>query len=428
MKSFLNSNPKGTYDIVEQESEIFLKIRNIFFQYARKFNFSYIETPIFEYAEIFEKTSQDSDVVTKELYKFLDKSNRQLALRPEGTAPIMRAIWQHKLHQVEKKFFYFGPMFRYEKPQKGRFRQFYQAGFEITNYKSQSFSLQILEVILLVIKILENLKIQNYQLKINYLSNSQTRQEYSRALTQYFEKYIDKLEPISKSRLKNNPLRILDDKIESSKDFVKSAPKISDFWSVDDKENFNSIISIFEKFKINYVIDYSLVRGLDYYDEFVFEFIDNDKILGSKLTFAGGGCYNNLPRKFGMANFKSIGVAFGIERLIEIFKSNSPTKLTNLDFYLIGFSQDEILKNFELAILLREQNFQVDLNKSPLSIKDGFQKAKKSGAKFAFFFEKDEQPGQISIKNLQTSINKVISLLNIDFEFLRTIIDGETHV
>ncbi|AJR12012.1 histidyl-tRNA synthetase [Mesomycoplasma dispar] len=428
MERKLNLCPKGTYDLFEENGRIFLNVRKVFFELAEKFNFSYIETPIFEYATIFQTTNEISDIVTKELYKFNDKSNRQLALRPEGTAPIMRAVSQHKLHQNEKKLFYFGPMFRYENPQKGRFRQFYQAGFEIINYKNNSLEFQILEIIILIREILKNLGINNYELKINFLSNSETRAKYTKNLSEYFQKFTDKLEVISRSRIKNNPLRILDDKIESEKDFVKLAPKINTFWSDEDQNKFYLIISTLDKFKIPYTIDYNLVRGLDYYDDFVFEFIDISKTLGAKLTLVGGGCYNNLPLKFGLDNFKSIGMAFGIERLIEIIKSNSRLITKNLDFFLIGFNHSEILKNFELANLLRKENFKVDLNKVPLSINKGFQKAKKSTAKFAFFFEKNQNENYISLKNLQTGKNSEILLTKIDFEDLKKIINGEKNV
>ncbi|AJC49871.1 histidine--tRNA ligase [Mesomycoplasma flocculare] len=428
MEKKINLCPKGTYDLFGDNSKIFLNVRNIFFKLSEKFNFSYVETPIFEYSNVFESTNEISDIVTKELYKFSDKSNRQLALRPEGTAPIMRAITQHKLAQNEKKFFYFGPMFRYESPQKGRYRQFYQAGFEIINYKNKSLEFQVLEIIILAKEILKNLEITQFQLKINFLSNAKTRIEYARNLRAYFEKFIDKLEPISRSRIKNNPLRILDDKIEAKKDFVKLAPKINTFWTNEDLDKFNLITTVLDKFQIAYKIDYNLVRGLDYYDDFVFEFIDTSNTLGTKLTLVGGGCYNNLSLKFGPDNLHNIGMAFGIERIIEILKTKSRFSYKKLDFFLIGFNYTEIIENFKIANLLREQNFQVDLNKSPLSINKGFQKAKKSGARFAFFFEKNQEKNYISLKNLQTGKNCEILYSKFDLENLNYIINEGKNV
>ncbi|UIF67277.1 histidine--tRNA ligase [Mesomycoplasma hyopneumoniae] len=427
MKKKLNLCPKGTYDFFGQSAKIFIDVRKVFFDQAKKFNFSYIETPIFEYANIFLTTNQIADIVSKELYKFFDKSGRELALRPEGTAPIMRSVAQHKLFQTEKKFFYFGPMFRYENPQKGRFRQFYQAGFEIINYKKDSLEFQILEIILLIKSIFKDLGINEYEIKINFLSNLTTRNIYKKNLAQYFEKFSDKLEPISKIRIKKNPLRILDDKIEQEKEFVKLAPKINTFWTMEDKNIFNRITSILGEFKIIYKVDYNLVRGLDYYDDFVFEFIDTSQTLGTKLALVGGGCYNNLPTKFGLNNFKSIGMAFGIERLIEIIKSKKNIKEQNLDFFLLSFTDKEILLNFKLAKILRKENFLVDLNKTPFSVSKGFQLAKKSGAKFVFFFEKNQAKNYISLKNLQTGKNEQILYTEINFEYLNSIIKASEN-
>lgn len=319
-------------------------------------------------------------------------------------------------------------MFRYESPQKGRYRQFYQAGFEIINYKNKSLEFQVLEIIILAKEILKNLEITQFQLKINFLSNAKTRIEYARNLRAYFEKFIDKLEPISRSRIKNNPLRILDDKIEAKKDFVKLAPKINTFWTNEDLDKFNLITTVLDKFQIAYKIDYNLVRGLDYYDDFVFEFIDTSNTLGTKLTLVGGGCYNNLSLKFGPDNLHNIGMAFGIERIIEILKTKSRFSYKKLDFFLIGFNYTEIIENFKIANLLREQNFQVDLNKSPLSINKGFQKAKKSGARFAFFFEKNQEKNYISLKNLQTGKNCEILYSKFDLENLNYIINEGKNV
>ncbi|MBG0730621.1 histidine--tRNA ligase [Mycoplasma sp. 'Moose RK'] len=421
-------SPKGTYDLFGENADFFLKLRQNFFELAKKFNFSYIETPIFEYSSIFTTSGQNSDIVTKELYQFCDLSGRKLALRPEGTAPIMRAISQHKLHQTEKKFFYFGPMFRYENPQKGRFRQFYQAGFEITNFKENSLKFQILEIINLACQILANLKINNYQIKVNYLADLETRIKYIEILSAYFEKFANKLEPVSQIRIKNNPLRILDDKVENQKDFVKLAPKISDFFTPEQLEKFNSILKLLDEFKIQYKIDHTLVRGLDYYDEFVFEIVDTAQILGSKLTIIGGGCYNSLPSKFNLANFKSIGMAFGIERMMEIFVQQTENLSKKIDFFLLAFNPDEIIKNFQIAELLRKQGFQVELNKIPLSVSKGFQVAKKTGAKFVFFFEKEQRENCISLKNTKTGKNIEILFDEIKKEKLREILNGENNV
>lgn len=408
-----NLRPKGTYDLFDEKGQLFLKIRDLFFQLANNFNFNFIDTPIFEYLTVFYTSGKQSDLVSKELYKFSDRSDREMALRAEGTAPVMRAIAENKLFLNNKKFFYFGQMFRYESPQKGRSRQFWQAGCEFIDLSddSQTSAYQKLEILQLGIALLNRLNI-DYKIKLNYLATQETRANYINALKQYFEQYKDKLEKVSKERLEKNPLRILDDKIESQKDFVINAPKINAFYTEAEKQDFETILSVLKDNKITFEVDSNLVRGLDYYDDLVFEFVSDSPALGQRTTILGGGCYYNLVSDFDMPPAKGVGFAIGVDRLLEILSLNTQNE-REIDFYLLGFNFDEIKKFAFLANQIREENFLVEYNKKATSFTKGFKKAQKSNAKFIVFYEKDQPANTVTIKTVSTGEKQIVESLSL---------------
>lgn len=408
MKTITNLRPKGTYDLFNQKGELFLKTRDLFFKLASNFNFNFIDTPIFEYLTVFYTSGKQSDLVSKELYKFSDRSERTMALRAEGTAPVMRAIAENKLFLDNKKFFYFGQMFRYEKPQKGRSRQFWQAGCEFIDLSddSQTAAYQKLEILQLGITLLNQLNI-DYKIKLNYLATEQTRQKYIEALKQYFQQYKDKLEKISQQRLEKNPLRILDDKIESQKDFVINAPKIDAFYLEAEKQDFETILAVLKDNKIDFEVDTNLVRGLDYYDDLVFEFVSDSPALGQRTTILGGGCYYNLVSDFQMPAAKGVGFAIGVDRLLEILSLNTQNERT-IDFYFLGFNFDEIKTFAFLANQIRQDNFTAEFNKKPTSFTKGFKKAQKTNAKLIVFYEKDQPANTVTIKTVSTGEKQIV--------------------
>ncbi|AWX42822.1 histidyl-tRNA synthetase [Metamycoplasma cloacale] len=391
---------KGTRDIFGYDSKILDYIRNTFFDIAKKYNYSYIETPIIEEAELFIRSSgETSDIVSKEMYLFKDKGDRNLALRPEGTASIIRAFVENKIDNLQQsKLFYFGPMFRYERPQKGRYRQFLQGGVELIAPKNE---LNNFEIIKLAYDFLKKLKIENLVLEINNLGSIQTRNEYIKKLKSYFEPYKKDFDELTLSRLEKNVLRILDDKNLAELDFVKNAPKLLDYLTVDEKEQFNSLLNLLKAFNIDYVINPNLVRGLDYYNDIVFEFVSSSEALGTKSTVLAGGRYDGMISEFNGPNLDSIGFAFGVDRIMEIIKNDCQNieELTDQIDILIGytsdFDKDEIVK---IAYDLRK-NFTVHLINQPTTIKNLFKQKFNLNPKLLIFKELNSKPMEIKIKN-----------------------------
>lgn len=403
--------PKGTKDLFGFNANAFNLIRKTFFEVCENFNFHYIETPIFESANLFRRTSGEaSDIVTKEMYIFNDKAGREMALKPEGTAPIIRAIIENRLYansNLKQKYFYFTPTFRYEQPQKGRQRQFYQAGVEfLTNANPYSD----LEVLLLGIELLNKLQINDYVLKINSLGDANDRSKYSKFLKKYFMEYHDKLQPISQQRLAKNPLRILDDKVEITKDFVQQAPKIQEFLNASSVQNFNLIRATLDKMGIKYEYDPNLVRGLDYYDDLVFEFVSTSPALGSQATILAGGRYNSLIAELGGPEQSAIGFGCGVERLLEImsFQHEKYQQLAlKLDFYVASFNEAELFDNLVVIQQLRASGFKVESSKVAEKLKTAFKNATNI-ANFIIFKELDQKDGEIMVKSLTDNSKYII--------------------
>ncbi len=311
---------KGTHDLLNEDSEIMDKIIQISQEVCKIFNFKKISTPIIEFSEVFEKTlGKSTDVVRKEMYTFVDQSGESITLRPEGTAPSARAILSNSLYEnISQKFFYYGPMFRREKPQAGRLRQFHQFGLELFN---QSSFFSDIEVILIAERILESLKVRKMlKLEINTLGTNESRYKYKETLKNFFLKYKSDLSEESQIRLDINPLRILDSKNSLDKKIVKDAPKI---FSSLDKDS----IFFYENFKkgldhlnIEYIENPKLVRGLDYYTHVAFEFTSSHK--GAQNAVLAGGRYDGLVNLLGGKNICGVGWAAGIERLSNLINRN----------------------------------------------------------------------------------------------------------
>ena len=283
---------------------------------AEVFCYEEIALPIFEFSSIYERgLGEESDLLLKELYRFTDKSNNLCSLRPEFTAGIVRAILSNNLYnQLPLKWFSFGPLFRYERPQKGRFRQFHQLNFEFIGEVSYHSDV---DIILLVKKLLEQYKIlDKVTLNINSLGDAETRVSYRNKLKSYLEAYKNDLSDISKLRLERNPLRILDSKEADDKKILEGAPVITDSYNSNTRKNFDNILNLLEKSNINYKLNEKLVRGLDYYSHMVFEFNLNDT--RSQNAIAAGGRYDSLFEQLGNKQISAVGAALGIERIIDL--------------------------------------------------------------------------------------------------------------
>ncbi|WP_029513757.1 histidine--tRNA ligase [Mycoplasmopsis primatum] len=411
---------KGTRDYSSRELQYRQDIINEFLQSCDLYGFNLIETPIFENASLFRRSVGGSDIVHKEMYEFKDKGGRDIALRPEGTAGFVRAMIENKWYAPSDsdyakvtKYAYYGPMFRYEQPQKGRLRQFYQAGVESICPKTDlPNEFQDAELIILANSILSNLDI-DYQLKINSIGDKESRERYQIVLKKYFEKYKDQLSEINQERLQNNVLRILDDKEDSQKSFVKKAPKIKDYLTDNSKNYFAKLLKILDDNGIEYKIDDSLVRGLDYYDEVVYEFVSDDESAGSQATIIGGGRYSTLVKELDGPDLYSSGWGMGLDRIIDIYFSD-------LDDYADGEDDDLPLSQsidilvatsnsnrrndfFNLVSQLRDKNLSVEFLFEAVKQKKIFDKAKKFKCRFLITDDEKEPNNLAVIKNLETN-------------------------
>ncbi len=399
--------PRGTKDIYGQDENIYSFIFKTFESLAKTYNLRKIITPTFESLELFkDSTGESSDIVTKEIYRFKDQSDRELALKPEGTASVGRAILENKLYASKEynKLYYIDSMYRYEKPQKGRLRQFFQIGVEITNELSIS---SIVDSLMLSSSLLKKLNIDDYVLNINSIGSNEERQKYIEELKKYFNENKLSLSELSQKRIDINPLRILDDKEDSKLDVVKNAPKICDYWSQETKEEFNKVLEALDKLNIKYEINYSLVRGLDYYSNIVFEYVSNSKALGSKVTIIGGGCYQDLIKNDENKVINGVGFGVGVERIFEILKDkNSLGDLSNkIDVQFLIENDNQYLEIYPIINELRLIDICVEYNYTLRKFKKLLDEAIKSDVSLIIFQELRQQgTNKWTIKNDGTNI------------------------
>ena len=414
------NRPKGTKDIYGDRKIVRDKVINVLKVAAKVYNFKEIETPIFERKEVYVKSvGETSDIVSKEMYVFRDKKDREMVLRPEGTAGTIRAYVENKLFADPsmQKLFYIGPMFRYENPQKGRQRQFSQFGVELFGEKNPYTDG---EVILMAKFILESLELK-YELLINFLGDKESRDNYSKALKKYFSKFKKELSDDSLKRLETNPMRILDDKIDGKKEFVKNAPKISEFYSSETKEYFKTLTNFLDNMNIKYKVDTNLVRGLDYYTDTAFEFVSKSKEAGAQSTLIGGGRYENLVKQFGGPNISGIGFGLGIERIVNDVQSKISKEelLEPIHAYVLNISSEAQEATAGVVQLLRSAGFITEWNTKPLKLQKAFLKAEKSLAHYNIIAgSKELSEGKVVVKHkgIQdlVEITKLIDYLSKD--------------
>lgn len=410
-------NPvKGTHDLIGDEARQYSYIESKCMEIAELFNYKEIRTPIIEHTPLFIRgVGESSDVVTKEMYTFLDKGERSLTLRPELTSGVMRSIVSNKLYanaDLPLKYFYCGPCFRYERPQAGRYRQFNQFGVEavgVTSYYHDA------EVIYLGMVILAALGFENVRLVVNSLGDEQSRASYRKALKEYFAKHLENMCPDCKHRFETNPLRILDCKVPSDREIIKNAPKMSDYLSEDAKNHLNNVISALTDLEVYGEIDDGLVRGLDYYTGVVFEYYIEKEGLDNVGAIGGGGHYAKLLKDVGGPDLEGVGLSFGVERLHYMWKNivnNEKMRfLSGPDFYIMSMSEDIIQRSFNLADFLRSHDFSVDMNYEVKSMKTLFKVATRMEAKFAIIIGEDEIDKKIiTVKNLRTQEQRTVDL------------------
>ena len=396
---------RGTHDHLPEDmykyNNIITKAENI----SALYGFKPMATPIFEFSSVFKKTlGESSDIVTKEMYTFKDKGDEEITLRPEGTAGIVRAIISNGLSQeMPFKSFYHGPMFRYERPQKGRLRQFHQIGIELLGTKSEQADIEIIACANNLIKALDI--DGSSTLHINSLGNITERKTYIADLLIYLKDFKNKLSISSIDRFEKNPLRILDSKAEEDIEIVKNAPKLINYLESESKDSFNKVLEGLNNLNITYEINHKLVRGLDYYNNTTFEFITNK--LGSQSAILAGGRYDNLMKQMGGPDIPGIGWAAGIERLALLTKIKEDKK-KSVSIIPVGIENNILCIN--LADELRNKNISIDMAYSG-NLKKRLKQANKISADYAIIIGDEEiQNNNAIIRNLETGSQEYIEL------------------
>ena len=412
--------PKGTQDLLPQDSAKWQYVENFARSIFKQYNFSEIRTPIFEHYEVISRSVGDTtDIVTKEMYDFYDKGERHITLRPEGTAPVVRSYVENKLFapEVQKpaKFYYMGPMFRYERPQAGRLRQFHQIGVECFGSNNPATDV---EIIAMAYHFFEELGIKDVRLHLNSLGNPESRAAYRQALIDYLTPLKDQLSKDSQRRLEENPLRVLDSKEKEDKVAVENAPSILDYLDQESTAHFEAVKSMLDKLGISYEIDTNMVRGLDYYNHTIFEFMT--EVGGSDLTICAGGRYDGLVSYFGGPETPAFGFGMGIERLILVLEKQSielPID-TQIDVYIAVLGQEANGGALELVQAIRTQGVRAERDYLDRKLKAQFKSADVFGAKTIITLGGSEiESGQVVVKNNQTRKEVETSLEIVTTEF-----------
>ena len=397
--------PKGTADLLPAETAKWQYIEEIARGVFNDYNFKEIRTPMFESYELFSRaTGETSDIVTKEMYDFEDKGGRHIALRPEGTASAVRAYIENKLYAPEVvkpvKLWYDAPMFRYERPQSGRLRQFHQFGVECLGVKNPAVDV---EIIAMADTLFRKIGKTGHKQTLNTLGDMESRMAYRQALIDYLTPFENQLSEDSRRRLNENPLRVLDSKEAEDIAIVKNAPAILDYLNEASKAYFEEVKALLEALHIEYTIDPNMVRGLDYYNDTIFEFIvDFD---GKDLTVCGGGRYDGLVEYFDGPATPAFGFGLGIERLLMIAQKQEINFIPEetLDVYIAVMGEKANLEATKLAESLREQAFKVERDFSNRKLGAQFKTAEKLGAELIITLGEDEiRTGQIKVKHNQT--------------------------
>ena len=409
--------PKGTYDVFGTKGRNFLYIRDLMQALMEKYNYQYFRTPLFENSELFHRgVGETTDIVSKETYVFKDRGDRSMTLRPEGTAGVVRSFIENKMYGEPSqpiKGWYYGPMYRYERPQFGRYREFYQFGVEAFGAIDPMIDA---EVISIPVNLYKLLGLKGIKVNINTLGDIESRMRYREALLEYFRPHLDDLCEDCKSRYQKNPLRILDCKVDSELDIMKNAPKISDYLNETSINHFNKVKEYLDAMEIPYTVNDNLVRGLDYYTHTVFEVEAQVKGFGSQNVLCGGGRYDLLVSNLGGPNVCGVGFATGLERLLTALEYENllPVTDTCVDTYIIPM--DDRAKPMCVSLLnrLRMNGFSSDIDLIGRSLKNNFKQADRLNAKYIIIVGEDEFTSKsITVKNNQTKEEYKISMDDI---------------
>lgn len=412
--------PKGTQDVLPADSAKWQYVENVARETFKKYNYGEIRTPMFEHYEVISRSVGDTtDIVTKEMYDFHDKGDRHITLRPEGTAPVVRSYVENKLFapEVQKpvKVYYIGSMFRYERPQAGRLREFHQLGVECFGSKNPATDV---ETIAMAYQLFNTLGIKDVTLHLNSLGNTESRLAYRQALIDYLTPIRESLSKDSQRRLDENPLRVLDSKEKEDKVAVENAPSILDYLDEESQAHFDEVRTMLDSLNIPYVIDTNMVRGLDYYNHTIFEFITTiDK---SELTICAGGRYDSLVEYFGGPETAGFGFGLGLERLLLVLDKQGielPVE-ESLDVYIAVLGSGANGKALELVQAIRYQGFKAERDYLGRKIKAQFKSADTFKAKTVITLgESEVESGQVNVKNNATREEVTVSFEELTKNF-----------
>ena len=403
--------PRGTYDILPGETEKWQKTEELIREICRLYRYREIRTPIFESTAVFKRENDSSDMVNKEMYTFT-MGDDSYTLRPEGTAGVIRSFDQHKFYgdaELPARLYYLGPMFRHERPQKGRQRQFTQFGIESIGAKSPDIDA---EAIALGIDIVKRMGISSVKVCINTLGDDESRAAYRAALKAYFTPHIDSLCGDCKRRLEQNPLRILDCKVDADNPVLKDAPRLSDYLNEESREYFDRVLAALNGLGIPYEIDDRLVRGLDYYTHTVFEVKSTRPDSGAQATIFAGGRYDHLVEYFGGPQLSGMGFAIGLERLIALAEEEGwkVNESSDAEVYVMG-AGDVGTAPLTLAAKLRSAGIVTDVNLLPRKMKAQFKSADRSGADVIVIAGEEElRAGTVNVKNKKDNSQQTVSI------------------
>lgn len=402
--------PKGTFDILPygteetwRLSDTWLSVEEVIRKIASEYGYREIRTPIYERTELFDRgVGETSDIVTKEMFSFTDKGGRSICLRPEGTASVMRSFTENNLAQLGSthKFYYIGPMFRYERPQSGRYRQHHQFGIEAIGNPSAE---QDAEIIDLLCHFYKRLGLQNIKAHINTVGDTASRSAYKQALLDYLRPYFADLSADSKSRFEKNPLRILDSKDPKDREILQNAPSILNHLTDAARAHFQKVCHLLDLIQVPYVIDDRIVRGLDYYNKTVFEVLSSD--LGAQNTLGAGGRFDGLISTLGGPDLPAVGFATGLERVIQVLLAQKGTfpKGKRPFVYFIPLGEEAQEKCFSLVTLCRHHQIAADLEWQAKKMQTALQNGTRLEASYAAILGSQElQQGKIQLKNLAT--------------------------
>lgn len=417
--------PRGTVDILPAQSGKWQELEQLLRTICANYNVKEIRTPIFEHTELFNRAVGDTtDVVSKEMYTFEDRKGRSITLRPEGTAGIARAYVENKLYGMPEKLqkvYYMGPMFRYERPQNGRQRQFHQFGVEMLGVESPYVDV---ECMLMAVTVVKALGLKNIQLHINTLGDQESRDAYREALQNHFQPVLNELCHDCQVRYEKNPLRILDCKVDKNHPMMKTAPKTIDYLTDNAKAHFEKVCALLDDLEIDYVVDSNLVRGLDYYSHTVFEIISDDPKLGAGSTVGGGGRYNGLVEELGGPQTPGVGFAFGMERLM-IALGDDHEDEEGLDVYIMPLGSEAKDLAMQIMTMLRANGFTCDMDQCDRGLKGQFKSADRFHAHFSMIIGEDEvQKEVVNMKCNHTKEQVEVPLENI-VEFIENHYEGD---